>query len=88
MAPGHQLINPRSVDDVDLFNLDRLAMNAFEIDLFPRAIVEVAEVIHADHAVSALQQRLCRVRADKTRSAGDENVLLGHRQESMKWRAG
>jgi hypothetical protein len=81
----HQLIDSRSVDDVNFLDVDRLAMNALEIGLFPGAIVEVAEVIDADHAVPALKKCLSRVRADKPRRSRDENVLPGHREKSKKW---
>ena len=42
-------------------------MNALQVGFFPGAIVEVAEVVDADDAISLFEQRLGRVRPDESR---------------------
>src|SRR6267378_4422031 len=65
----------RAIGDVDLLDVD---FGGFEIALFPTAVIEITEVIDADHSIAGSAERFGRMRADKSGGAGDENRTIGH----------
>jgi len=69
--------NLRAIGDIQFLNRDSAA-NGLHIGLLPGAVVEIAEVVHTHHPGAPSQQRLGSVRADESRSAGDQDGWTAH----------